>query len=69
MTFLCQDLNRLLKQHTSLKCLRLQEAFRLTMPAPHIEAGVLPVMPGVELTVAAIAVLDAVVQPLLVPST
>ena len=40
-----------------------------TVPASHLEAGVVPIMVGVVLTVAVMAVLVAVVQPELVAST
>ena len=42
---------------------------RVTVPVPHIEFGVVPVMVGIELTVATTDVLEAVVQPLFVAST
>ena len=42
---------------------------RVTMPVPQMLAGVVPVIVGIVLTVATTAVLDAVVQPLLVAST
>ena len=40
-----------------------------TVPASHLDNGVVPVIVGVEFTVATIAVLDDEVQPLLVAST
>ena len=40
-----------------------------TVPVPHLESGVVPVIVGIALTVAVTAVLDAVVHPLLVAST
>ena len=42
---------------------------RVTVPASHLEPGVVPVIVGVLLTVAITAVLDPVVQPLDVAST
>jgi hypothetical protein len=39
-----------------------------TVPVPHLEAGVVPVIVGIALTVAITAVLVAVVQPLFVAS-
>ena len=42
---------------------------RVTVPAPHIEAGVVPVIVGIVFTVATTAVLVKVVQLLLVAST
>ena len=44
-------------------------AARPTVPVPHLDAGVEPVMVGMAFIVAVTAVLDAVVQPLLVAST
>ena len=40
-----------------------------TVPVPHLDPGVVPVMVGIALMVAVTAVLDAVVQPLSVAST
>ncbi len=40
-----------------------------TVPVPHLESGVVPVIVGISLTIAVTAVLDAVVHPLLVAST
>ncbi len=40
-----------------------------TVPVPHLESGVVPVIVGIAFTVAVTAVLDAVVHPLLVAST
>ena len=40
-----------------------------TVPASHLDNGVVPVIVGVVFTVASIAVLDDEVQPLLVTST
>ena len=40
-----------------------------TVPVPHLEFGVVPVIVGVAFTVAVTAVLDAVVHPPLVAST
>ena len=40
-----------------------------TVPASHLDNGVVPVIVGVVFTVATIAVLDDEVQPLLVAST
>ena len=40
-----------------------------TVPVPHLDAGVEPVIVGMAFIVAVIAVLEAVVQPLLVAST
>ena len=42
---------------------------KVTVPVPQREAGVVPVMVGVVVTVAATAVLAAVVQPFAVAST
>ena len=42
---------------------------RVTVPVPHIPAGVVAVIAGAELTVATTAVLAAVVQPPIVAST
>ena len=42
---------------------------RVTVPASHLEPGVVPVIAGVVLTVAITAVLVPVVQPLAVAST
>ena len=42
---------------------------KATVPASHLDNGVVPVIVGVEFTVATIAVLDDEVQPLLVAST
>ena len=41
----------------------------VTVPVPHLEPGVVPVMVGIVFTVAVTAVLEAVVQPLAVAST
>ena len=41
----------------------------VTVPDPHLEPGVVPVMVGIVFTVAVTAVLEAVVQPLAVAST
>ena len=41
----------------------------VTVPDPHLEPGVVPVMVGIVLTVAVTAVLEAVVQPFAVAST
>ena len=40
-----------------------------TVPVPHLESGVVPVIVGIAFTVAVTAVLDAVVHPPLVAST
>ncbi len=40
-----------------------------TVPVPHLESGVVPVIVGIAFTVAITAVLEAVVHPLLVAST
>ena len=40
-----------------------------TVPVPHTEPGVVPVMVGIVFTVAVTAVLEAVVQPFAVAST
>ena len=40
-----------------------------TVPVPHLDPGVVPLIVGIAFTVAVTAVLDAVVQPLLVAST
>ena len=45
------------------------DAPKVTVPVPHIEFGVVPVMVGIALTVATTDVLEAVVQPLFVAST
>ncbi len=42
---------------------------KATVPASHLDNGVVPVIEGVVFTVATIAVLDDEVQPLLVAST
>jgi hypothetical protein len=42
---------------------------KLTVPGPHLDAGVVFVIVGIVLTVATTAVLDAVVQPFEVAST
>ncbi len=42
---------------------------KVTVPVPHLEAGVVPVIVGIVLIVAVIAVRAAVVHPLLVAST
>ena len=42
---------------------------KVTVPASHLEAGVVPVIFGVAFTVANTVVLDKVVQPLAVAST
>ena len=42
---------------------------RVTVPASHLDPGVVPVIVGVVLTVAVTAVLAPVVQPLAVAST
>ena len=42
---------------------------KATVPASHLDNGVVPVIVGVEFTVATIAVLDDEVHPLLVAST
>ena len=47
----------------------LAVAPRITVPVPHLEAGVVPVMVGMAFTVAATAVLVADVQPPSVAST
>ena len=47
----------------------LAVAPKVTVPGPHLEAGVVPVIVGIELIVAVTGVLDAVVQPLAVAST
>lgn len=44
-------------------------ALKLTVPVPHLDAGVTPVIVGMALTVAVTAVLEAVVHPLIVAST
>ena len=41
----------------------------VTVPEPHIEAGVIPVIVGIVLIVATTAVLGVLVQPLFVTST
>jgi len=41
----------------------------ITVPVPHLDPGVVPVIVGIALTVAITAVRVAVVQPLLVAST
>jgi hypothetical protein len=41
----------------------------ITVPVPHLDPGVVPVIVGMALTVAMTAVLVAVVQPLFVAST
>ena len=41
----------------------------VTVPVPHLDAGVVPVMVGMAFTVAITDVLEAVVQPLFVAST
>ena len=41
----------------------------VTVPDPHTEPGVVPVMVGIVFTVAVTAVLEAVVQPFAVAST
>ena len=41
----------------------------ITVPVPHLDPGVVPVIVGIVLTVAITAVLVAVVQPLFVAST
>ena len=41
----------------------------VTVPVPHLEPGVVPVMVGIVFTVAVTAVLEAVVQPFAVAST
>ena len=45
------------------------DAPSVTVPVPHTEPGVVPVMLGIVFTVAITDVLEAVVQPLLVAST
>ena len=45
------------------------EAPRVTVPVPHLEPGVVPVIVGIVFTVAVTAVLEAVVQPFAVAST
>ena len=47
----------------------LAVAPKVTVPVPQELAGVFPVIVGIGLTVAITAVLDAVIQPLLVAST
>ncbi len=47
----------------------LAVAPKVTVPVPHIDAGVVAVTVGVVFTVAMTAVLVAVVQPVLVAST
>jgi hypothetical protein len=47
----------------------LAVAPKVTVPAPHLEFGVVPVIVGIAFTVAVTAVLDAVVHPPLVAST
>jgi hypothetical protein len=42
---------------------------RATVPEPHTEPGVVPIMLGTVFTVATTEVLEAVVQPLFVAST
>ena len=42
---------------------------KATVPASHLDNGVVPVIVGVEFTVATIAVIDDEVHPLLVAST
>ena len=42
---------------------------RVTVPVPHLDAGVVPVIVGISFIVAVTAVLEAVVQPLAVAST
>ena len=42
---------------------------KVTVPVPHTEPGVVPVIVGIELIVATTDVLEAVVQPLFVAST
>jgi len=42
---------------------------RVTVPVPHTDPGVTPVIVGTALTVAVTAVLEAVVHPLFVAST
>ena len=46
-----------------------EDAPSVTVPVPHTEFGVVPVMVGIAFTVAITDVLDAVVQPLFVAST
>jgi hypothetical protein len=46
----------------------LAVAPRVTVPVPHLELGVVPVIVGIVFTVAVTAVLVAVVQPLFVAS-
>ena len=46
----------------------LAVAPNVTVPVPHLEPGVVPVIVGIALTVAITAVLVAVVQPLIVAS-
>jgi hypothetical protein len=47
----------------------LAAAPRVTVPVPHLDPGVVPVIVGTVLIVAVTGVLTAVVQPLLVAST
>ncbi len=47
----------------------LAVAPKVTVPVPHIDAGVVAVTVGIEFTVAMTAVLVAVVQPVLIAST
>jgi hypothetical protein len=47
----------------------LAVAPKVTVPEPHLEFGVVPVIVGIAFTVAVTAVLDAVVHPPLVAST
>ncbi len=47
----------------------LAVAPKATVPVPHLEAGVVPLIVGIAFTVAVTAVLDAVVHPPLVAST
>ena len=44
-------------------------ASKVTLPVPHLEAGIVPVMVGRVLIVAITAVLEVVVQPPFVAST
>ena len=47
----------------------LAVAPNVTVPVPHLDAGVIPVIVGIVLTVAITAVLVSVVHPLFVAST